>query len=266
MVPGIIPRNVSVRETIKDNLGYVVAGLGGQCRFDRVIFVLAHMRCGSTALSNILCSRPDVSGYGEAHIAYRRRADLGKLMVNQARRRAWAPRARWLFDKILHSRHDRNVPDEFFRAKAIFLARSPAESVSSIRKLFAGAGKGLYQTDAAVADYYEERLAALITHWHRFPSLNRVGLTYATLIGTPDAALSQVSEMIGLDPPLRNDYRSHAASHAGGGGDPTQSWKLNRIERRAEREAPGPLEVSAERAAQLEAIYAKFQAMIAERP
>lgn len=255
-----------MREPIKDSLGHLVAGVNGQCRFDRAIFVLAHMRCGSTALSNVLCSRPDVSGYGEAHIAYANRAGLGKLVINQARRRAWTRGAPWLFDKILHSRHDRDASAEFFQAKAIFLTRAPAESVRSIRKLFAGLGKNQYLTDAESASYYEERMAALATLWPRFPAANRVGLTHTMLIENPEAALARISAMIGLDPPLRNDYRSHAASRSGGGGDPTQSGQLNRIEKRAERDAEAPpLEISAEQAARLEAAYAGFQAMIGAR-
>lgn len=257
-----------MREPIKDSLGYVVAGLNGQCRFDRAILVLAHMRCGSTALSNVLCSRTEVSGYGEAHVAYKSRAGLGKLVINQARRRAWTPRARWLFDKILHSRHDQDVPKDFFQAKAIFLARSPAESVSSIRKLFVGLGKAQYQTDVAAADYYEERLSALSTLWPRFPAANRVGLTHAMLISDPEAVLERISVMIGIDPPLRNGYHSHAASRTGGGGDPTQSGGFNRIEQRVARDhaKASVLKVSAKQAARLEAAYAGFQKMITEWP
>ena len=146
-----------MRETVKAGLGRGVHGLDAQCRFERCAFILAHMRCGSTALSNVLCSRPEVSGYGEAHVAYRGEADLGALVVNQARRWAWRPRARYLFDKILHSRHDGAAPPGFFRARAIVLAREPEPAIASIRRLFEGLGKSDYGTDAAAAEYYAER-------------------------------------------------------------------------------------------------------------
>lgn len=254
-----------MRELIKNPLGHLVAGFNGQCRFDRAIFVLAHMRSGSTALSNVLCSRPNVSGYGEAHIRYNGRSALGKLLINQARRKAWGYGTSWLFDKILHSRYDQGAPEEFFQAKAIFLAREPGPSVRSIRKLFVETGKREYQTDAVAADYYEERLAALTALWPRFPAANRVGLTHAMLMDDPERALARIAAMIELDSPLRNDYRSHPASRTGGGGDPTLSGRLQRIERQ-DRSGQGvpPLAISAAQADRLEVAYAAFQVMIAE--
>ncbi len=68
-----------------------------QCRFETSLFLIGHMRCGSTALSAILCSRPDTSGYGEAHIAYTDRAALGVLALNQMRRGAWTGSATTLY-------------------------------------------------------------------------------------------------------------------------------------------------------------------------
>ena len=199
-------------------------------RYQDCLFVLGHMRSGSTALSNILCSRPDVSGYGEAHVNHNKRLALRRLAVNQLRRDSWRPNTNCLFDKILHSRLDDHAPDEFFRARVIFLVRTPTDSISSIVKLFAQIGKAEYQTHEEAAEYYVDRLAMLEQHWHRFAANRRIGLLHEQLIRDPDQALDAISARLGISPPLENRYVSSAASRRGGGGDPLVSGKYNRIE------------------------------------
>lgn len=249
-----------MREAIKRALGRAVAGVLPQCRYERSIFVLAHMRCGSTALSNILCSRPEISGYGEAHIRHDSRAALGRLVVNQALRGAFSPRAPLLFDKLLHNRHDSAAPPEFFAARAIFIARPPGPTIRSIRKLYAGLGRAEYGTDQAAAAYYIARMEALATLWPRFAPELRVALTHATLLVDPEASLGLISDRLGFTPPLANHYASPKASRRGGGGDPLASGRHSRIVPAAEAEEAGPpLELPADIVARAEALYGDFE-------
>ncbi|HUD90534.1 MAG TPA: sulfotransferase family protein, partial [Sphingobium sp.] len=106
----------ALRETGKRTAGWLLSRSAPGLDYRNCLFVLAHMRCGSTALSNILCSRPDVSGYGESHVRHDGQGALGRLAMNQMRRGGWKPQAPILFDKILHSRHDWATPHEFFDA------------------------------------------------------------------------------------------------------------------------------------------------------
>lgn len=253
-----------MREGVKDALARGVCAASPQCRFERAAFVLAHMRSGSTALSNVLCSRPEISGYGEAHVAYRRRSDLGRLVVNQARRGAWRPRARFLFDKILHSRHDAAAPPEFFRARAVFLVRRPEEAIPSIRRLFEGAPGVLYKTDEDAAAYYLERVCALAGLWRRFPPERRALIAHEALIADPEASLARVSRLLGLARPLENRYRPHAASARRGGGDPTRSARLDRIAGGGERAAPPPLAIDPALRERVAAAHARLLALGAE--
>lgn len=216
------------------------------------------MRCGTTALSNILCSRPEISGYGEAHIAYRSTADLGRLVVNQSLRRAWDPRARHLFDKILHTRLDIDVPQDFFRSRAIFLCRRPEPTIASIRRLYQGLGRDEYATDAAAAEYYIERLGRLGDLWARFPENRRIGLTHDELTTNTDFWLQRMTILLGLEPRLENRYRSTAASVSGGAGDPVASAKLTRIEQRAPESGPVALDIPPALQRQAEDAYARF--------
>ena len=95
--------------------------LAPQGRFDRCLFLVGHMRCGSTALANVLCAHPSVSGYGETHVRYDRPSAPGALILNQLRRGRWRPRATHLFDKLLHDDLDATPPPAFFTARAIFV-------------------------------------------------------------------------------------------------------------------------------------------------
>lgn len=216
----------------KRELGRAVAAVSPQARFDRLLCVIGHMRCGSTALSSILTSRPDVSGYGEAHIAYQGRDALGVLILNQWRRQSWRPRAEWLFDKTLHSRYDVGATPAFFEGRAIFLLREPVATICSIRRLFASVGSPEYPHDEQAAAYYERRLADIVQLFEAFPAERRVGLTYEQLVTDPDRELARISAALAFGEPLVNRYVPNAAAAKRGAGDPLGAPRHREIVRR----------------------------------
>lgn len=239
--------------------GACVSSVLPHCRYQSSLFLIGHMRCGSTALSAILCSRSEVSGYGEAHIAYTDRAALGILALNQLRRSAWSRSATTLFDKILHSRYDNDACSGFFSARALFMAREPQPAIRSIRHLFAKLGSGEYATDAAAADYYEQRLDAMLRLWPRFAAERRAACTYEELTAGPDAVLSTISARLSFDPALVNQYAIKAAAGARGAGDPLSASRYTQIVAAKEaHEAAPDLEISAARLDALNRIYRRF--------
>lgn len=219
-----------LRETGKRSAGWLLSRTSERYSYRNCIFILAHMRCGSTALANVLCSRREVSGYGEAHIRYDGQGALGRLALNQMRRDGWKPDSDFLFDKILHCRLDNAVPHEFFGSRAIFMVRPPDEAIPSIVNLFTRMSRRAYDTEEKAALYYVERLEALATLWRRFPPQRRIGITHEDLLRDPERALSLISKRLGFDPVLENRYVSLAASRKGGGGDPLVSGTRHRIE------------------------------------
>jgi hypothetical protein len=220
----------ALRETGKRSAGWLLSRTSGRYSYRNCLFILAHMRCGSTALSNVLCSRGDVSGYGETHVRHDGQGALGRLALNQMRREAWKPGADYLFDKILHCRHDRAAPAEFFQSRAIFMVRKPDDAIRSIVALFTQLGRRACDTPEKAAVYYAQRLDTLAQLWHRFPASRRIGITHETLLHDPDLALLRISRHLGFDPPLENCYTSLAASRRAGGGDPLTSGLHRRIE------------------------------------
>jgi len=257
----------ALRESLKRLAGSALASAAPQCRYDRMVFILGHMRCGSTALSQVLCAHPAISGYGEAHIAYDGADGPGRLLLNQARRGAWKRRALHLHDKILHNRHDRAAPEGFFAARAIFLVRQPEPAIRSIRHLFAAIGSAEYATDEAAAAYYGARLARLAALWHRFPAERRIGFDFAGLTSDPARVLAAASHMLGLAQPLANAYPRRARP-AEGAGDPLAASHFRAIVPAAAAtslgQAPAPLNLPPAALRQLEAQYRTLRSLFAE--
>jgi Sulfotransferase family len=222
------------RNTIKAITALGACQMAPHSSYGRMIVILSHMRGATTALSNVLCSHEQVSGYGETHVSHNRSYSPGQVVVNQYRRHAWKKQADYLFDKILHNGLDGELPETFYDAKAIFMVRAPRPSISSIVKLSAETGMKNVNTPEKAAMYYLSRLERLMEHWERFNPQHRLGLHSEQLLSCPDAEVSRVGQWLGLNPALRNAYVSHPATQAHGGGDPTLSSKLTRIEARRE--------------------------------
>jgi hypothetical protein len=235
-----------------------MARVNPQCRYERALFIIGHMRCGSTALSNVLCSRDDVSGYGESHIRHWQPGALGWLVLKQWRRGQWKPRAGHLLDKILHSYFDVEAGPEFFTARAIFMVRSPAEAIPSIRKLYAAIGANQYRSDDEAASYYVSRLRTMLELWERFPPARRTGVSHDALTSDPDGELARIGRQLGLNPPLTNTYRRPRAIAEAGVGDPLSSHKFDRIVAATEATTVSEqqrLDLTPERTAEVGSLY-----------
>ena len=212
------------------------AALGYALRADyapsRMIFVLGHMRCGSTALSNIFCSRADVTGFGEAQVSYRRPFAMRHLAWKFARRGVVKPGEVFGFDKVLHNYLDQGM--DYAGSRRVFLAREPAASFRSIRHMYETIhGRG--PTDPENADYYEGRMTALLALIDRAraePGARFAVLSHAALVGDADAALAHVSARLELDPPLENRYDYSPPDAHKGVGDPIFAGRQTSIVRK----------------------------------
>lgn len=203
-------------------------------RYEQTVMILSHMRGATTAVSHVLCSHAEISGYGETHVAHDKPYSPGRLVVNQARRKAWKRDARYLFDKVLHNRLDQAPTPAFFEARTIFLARAPRPTIASIVKLSQQTGMRSTQTPEKAASYYLNRLQRLGMLWESFPPSRRYGVSSERLLSSPDAIIEQLGAWLALSPPLRNAYTVHPAALEHGAGDPTVSGTLTRIEARVQ--------------------------------
>ncbi|PSK82495.1 sulfotransferase family protein [Limimaricola soesokkakensis] len=247
------------RATLRDGIKRIAARTAAhapQARYDSCLLMLSHMRATTTALSNVLCSHPRITGYGETHVPHGRAESLGQVVVNLALRRALSLRADLLYDKVLHDHLDAAADAPFFGARALFMLRAPAPAIRSIEALARRTDMHQYRSAEAAALYYAERVETLCGHWDRFPATRRFGVTSEALLRDPDATVARLGAWLRLEPPLTNSYVSHRATQKGGGGDPTRSASHTQIEPSDRPVESGPVAgVSAELASRCEAAH-----------
>ncbi len=159
--------------------------LAASLKRPRLILVLGCMRSGSSLLTHVLSSHPDILGFGEAHVRYERPSSIVELGYWLLRfRRKWPGGARYLLDKVLHENH---LPDLAMLAgcaelKIVMMVRGPAGNIASLRKMFAGKG------DAD--EYYQKRFAELASLVDRIPPATPfLALSYEALTADPEREL-----------------------------------------------------------------------------
>ena len=196
--------------------------------FEKSVFVIAHMRCGSSALSQVMSSHEGIAGLGETHIAYDSHAKLGLLYLSLLKNRIRVSPSDLLLDKVLHNRYDEALPDQFFDSRAIFLIREPVATIHSITNLFGKIGSSEYATHKQSAEYYIERVRRMMKLWAEFPESRRLFIPHERLMSHTDECLADISSLLELSQPLQNKYSS-AVKIRRGSGDPLVSTSLSKI-------------------------------------
>lgn len=220
----------------------------------RPLFVLSHMRSYSTVLCHVLGSHPEIDGYCETHIKYRTRLDLLRLRWRVRRLTLARLGGRYLLDKILH---DYPLSPAILcdgGTRAIFLLRRPAETLRSVLEM----GRRLklvawHQDPAAVARYYETRLATLIDVAARLDG-RALLVESERLAATPAPELGRITNFLGLRQTLQQNYRHFPQTGKPGFGDPFEIGAGHALEARPERRSPLP--IPGEQLRKLEDAYA----------
>ena len=189
----------------------------------RYVFILGHMRSGSTLLAHILASHPDFAGAGETHISYRTPADLPKLVFKTCEL-LHKPilRQTYIVDQINHP----YVTDEVLRSnhvhKCIILLREPAATLKSLMAM-------LKCDEKDALEVYLTRLETL-AHYGTLLGGRAMLVEYDNFIDHGEETLAALTGFIGLDSPLAPDYSTHRMTgRVGGNGDPSVNIKAGRI-------------------------------------
>src|SRR5690349_1527697 len=133
-------------------------------RAPRVVFILGHMRSGSTLLTHILLTNPAFIGCGERNTAYRSAEDLDKLEIAaRLEQRKIFREIPYVADQL---NHDKFMPDPEFlqceRIRGIILLREPEETIQSLLNL-TKPHSDRWPVERAV-DYYVGRTHSLATY------------------------------------------------------------------------------------------------------
>ena len=193
------------------------------------LFVLGHMRSGSSLLVHLLNSNPEVLGYGETPIRYAGRRSLVELHDNirsqfeaHGERQGWE--YRYIMDKILwpHIRSQRVL----CRAplSLIVIVRDPSAALPSILALDIEA----IQTSEEALSYYQERLKRLRDILVAYDS-PFVCTTYSELTKRTETTLQGISEYLALDEKLTPTYDTIWATGKSGIGDPSNQIESGEV-------------------------------------
>ena len=224
-----------------------------QPKFQDTVLIFAHMRCGSSALTQVLSTHADLSGFGEAHIAYDAPHKLGQLKLSVMRHATSSSRSDRLLDKVLHNQYDRDLPDRFLEAKALFVLREPKATIQSITNLFTRLGSHEYASHEQSAKYYIARVQRMMQLWLQFPKSRRLFIAHERLMKDTDQCLAEISTLLELSKPLVNEYQPTKKIRRGS-GDPLVSTRLSKIVPQ-KRSGSIELSINPDLLAQAEATY-----------
>jgi hypothetical protein len=217
----------------------------------RYLFLLGTMRSGSSLLSSILSSHPEILGYGETHVVYDGPEKMQELVARVRRAHGGQEPARYVLDKLLHDGliRDPEVLDGI-DLTCVFLLREPRRTIESL----------VHQLDSTLDDafhYYGERLRNLERYARAFP--RSAFLTYEGLIGDPEGTLERLTRFLDLKSPLSPEYRLQPLHDRKGVGDRSGRLQAGRIlaEPREIR-----VDLPEDRVAEAEAAYLKCRPVL----
>lgn len=195
----------------------------------RVLFILSHMRSGSSLLTHILTSNPEIIGYGETHLNYASEFDFKRLIYKVYwQRRDYKMEQRYVLDKVLHD--NKFLNESFLNSQNlynIFLLREPQRSLVSILDL-----KPHWNEEQAY-DYYVKRLATLERYAKLINSKERtLLLDYDQLLENTDAVFKALQNLLGTKTEFSEQYQVFKTTGMRGIGDFSENLKSGRIIRK----------------------------------
>lgn len=191
-------------------------------KHDKYIFIVGHMRSGSTLLSHILISSKEVYGTGETNRVYHNIEDLKKLsLMNRVYDPTKIFSGKFFLDQI---NHNHMLPDidslSSFDIKFIFLYREPHDTITSILNL----SRDFYEdkwSQQMAEDYYISRLDHMKNILKiQVQKSNFILLSYDELVNQSDQSLYGISQFLELENVLKSTYKRFAFT--GKRGDPSK--------------------------------------------
>lgn len=180
----------------------------------KILFILSHMRSGSSLLTHILISNPQIIGFGESHLRYESELDFKSLMMRvywQNREFSKIPEHlpqfrmnhQYILDKVLHD--NKFLKDDFLQSKqvySIFLLREPYRTIPSLLDL-----KPHWNQNNAY-EYYVQRLLTLQKYAAQIADDKRTFfLTYNQILDNTNSCLSALQNFLNLKENLSEEYQ-----------------------------------------------------------
>jgi hypothetical protein len=215
----------------------------------RYVFVLGHMRSGSTLLSHILASHPAFEYAGELYKTYKTSADFQALVVEICRRlHKVRLRSTFVMDKIVYDGFiaDDAVLKSPLLYKCVILVREPETAIKSMIDHYG------WQEPEALGNY----LARLGTLAHQSVILGDRALyiEYEDLVQFTEDTLSALTAFFGVSPPFVPNYKTDRMTGEKVGDTSENIWAGRVIKTR-----PHNVEISAATIAEAQKAVTKFR-------
>ena len=224
------------------------------------ILLISHMRGYTSVLSHIVGSHEEVSGYSELHIPYRRGLDFYYMRGKVFRDNQKQLPGRYVFDKVLHNRWEVRQPimdrDD---VHLLFMLRKPEDTLRSL--LHMPTIFNLKPNLARSAAYYVNRMTQL-RKMGEIAKGRAIYLDGEDLIQDSEGTLKRISEYIGLEKPLSEEYQTFQRTGRPGAGDPSDYIKQGKIVR--DREAHEEFEIPERERQLLNRAYEKCREVLME--
>lgn len=207
----------------------------------QVLFILSHMRSGSSLLTHLLVSNPEIIGIGETHIRYASEEDFKKLLMKlywheQEFRKVQdlinlRMNHRYVLDKVLHD--SKFLGESFLESanvRSIFLIREPQRTLVSMLD-----HKPHWTEDDALS-YYTRRLATLERYAKLINSKERsIFITHEQLIKNTDATFQTLQDFLKTKEGFSENYQILKTTGKRNVGDFKENIKSGRIVREARK-------------------------------
>jgi hypothetical protein len=192
----------------------------------RILLILSHMRSGSSLLTHILVSNPEIIGFGETHINYESEMKLKALILRVYRTiRAKRMNHLYVLDKVLFNK--KILDESIFLSPQIyyiFLVREPISALSSILKI-----KSDWDETKALA-YYLDRLSKLQDYAQSINNKHHaLFLTNEQLMNQTTDVLLKLQHFLGIQTPLSEQYQVLKTTGMRGIGDSSENIKAGYI-------------------------------------
>lgn len=193
------------------------------------VFILSHMRAGSSLLEHILSSNRQILGTGEQNRVYYKKNDLKKMELFARRnQKSMLKLYKYIIDQILHNEQTPNKNLLINKhIKFIFLIRSPLETITSIENL-GGRPYSINRTGKYnPINYYIDRLNELILLSKSLPIKSQFFLTYSDLTIDTNQTLYHLGRFLELKTPLNKVYKLKRMT--GKLGDRSENIKIGKV-------------------------------------
>lgn len=204
----------------------------------KFVFILSHMRSGSSLLTHILISNPAIIGFGESHIVYYSEDDFKKLMMKsyyQFQEFSKFPEHlsrlkmnhTYVLDKILHNQKILN--EDLLNSDSIyliFLLREPERSLASLLDL-----KPHWNQENAY-EYYTDRLRKLVDYAKQVNNPEKsLFLTHEQVLNQTELTLAKLQEFLQTEQPFSEEYELNRSTGQRYIGDYKGNIKAGKIVR-----------------------------------